>query len=235
MEMKKTKVKMGKPVYLGISTLDYSKTLMYGFWYNHIKPKYGDRANICYMNTDSFIIHIITEDFSEDIFDDVERWFDAFNYDYNDKRSLPIGKNKKLIGLFKDELGGKIMIEFFGIRPKTYAYSINGYNDDDYDKEKIIDKKAKVTNKCVIKRRIMLENYKDSLFNDKIILKSQQTFKSQLHNVYTIEINKIALSNNDDKRLQKFERVTKYQHQTNVFKVRESELLKACQAKANAK
>ena len=81
----------------------------------------------------------------------------------------------------------------------------------------------------------MLENYKDSLFNDKIILKSQQTFKSQLHNVYTIEINKIALSSNDDKRLQKLDRVTKYQHQTNVFKVRESELLKVCQAKANAK
>ena len=81
----------------------------------------------------------------------------------------------------------------------------------------------------------MLENYNDSLFNDKIILKSQQTFKSQLHNVYTIEINKIALSSNDDKRLQKLDRVTKYQHQTNVFKVRESELLKVCQAKANAK
>ena len=81
----------------------------------------------------------------------------------------------------------------------------------------------------------MLENYKDSLFNDKIILKSQQTFKSQLHNVYTIEINKIALSSNDNKRLQKFDRVTKYQHRTNVLKVRESELLKVCQAKANAK
>ena len=75
------------------------------------KPKYQDRAKVCYMDTDSFIIHIKTEDFYEDIANDVEKWFDTFNYDENDKRSLPIGKNKKGIGLSKDELGGKIMIE----------------------------------------------------------------------------------------------------------------------------
>ena len=83
----------------------------------------------------------------------------------------------------------------------TYAYLINGYNDDDYDKEKIINKKAKGTKKCVIKRRLMFENYKDCLLNDKIIIKSQQRFKSDHHVVYTVEVNKIALSSNDDKRL----------------------------------
>ena len=93
-EMKKTKVKMNKPIYLGMSILDISKTLMYKFWYDYIKPKYEDRAKLCYTVTDSFIIHIITEDFFVDISDDFERWFDTSNYDGNDKRPLPIGKKK---------------------------------------------------------------------------------------------------------------------------------------------
>ena len=109
-EMKKTRVKMTKPLYLGMSILDISKILMYEFWYDYIKPKYGDRAKLCYTDTDSFVIHIITEDFFEDISGDVERWFDTSNYVEcnsveNDKRPLPIGKNKKVPGLFKDELG----------------------------------------------------------------------------------------------------------------------------------
>ena len=100
---------MNKAVYLGMSILDISKTLMYKFWYDYIKPKYEDRAKLCYTDTDSFIIHIITEDFFVHISDDVERWFHTSNYDdENDKKPLPIGKNKKVIGLFKDELGGKL-------------------------------------------------------------------------------------------------------------------------------
>ena len=124
--------------------------------------------------------------------------------------------NKKVIGLFKDELGGKIMKEFCAPRPKTSAYL------QDNNSEK---KKAKGTKKCVIKRRLMFENYKDCLFNDKIILKSQQRFKSDHHEVYTEEVNKIALSSNDDKRLQTFDRVTTYPYGTNAFKVCESEML----------
>ena len=106
-EMKrKTRAKMIKPLYLGMSILDISKMLMYNFWYDYFKAKYGDRAKLCYTDTDSFIIHIITKDFFEDISNDVEKWFDTFNYDKNDKRPLPIGKNKKVTGIFKDELGG---------------------------------------------------------------------------------------------------------------------------------
>ena len=90
--MKKTEVK--KPIYLGMSKLDNSKTLIYEFWYDYVKPKYKDKAKLCYMDTDSFVIHIFTEDFFEDIFDDVKRWFDTSEYDENDKRSLPIGMNK---------------------------------------------------------------------------------------------------------------------------------------------
>ena len=125
--MKKKKVKMNKPIYLGMSILDISKTLMFEFWYDYLKPKYGDKAKLCYTDTDSFIIHIITEDFFEDISNDVESWYDTSNYDENDKRPLPIGKNKKVIGLCKDELGGRIMKEFCALRPQTYSYLM----DDD--------------------------------------------------------------------------------------------------------
>ena len=187
-EMKKTKVKMNKPVYLGMSILDISKTLMYEFWYDFIKPKY-----VCYIDTDSFIIHIKTEDFYEDIANGVEKWFDTSNYDENNKRPLVIGKNKKVIGLFKDELGGKIMEEFVALRPKTYAYVM------DDDSEKNI---AKGTKKCVIKRILKFNDCKKCQSNDKIILKSQHRFKSDCYNVCTEQINKIALSSNDDKRLE---------------------------------
>ena len=95
---------------------------MYKFWYDYIKPKYEDRAKLCYVDTDDFIINIITEDFFVDISDDVEKWFDTSNYDKNDERPLPVGKNKKVIGFLKDELGGKIIKEFWALRAKTYAY-----------------------------------------------------------------------------------------------------------------
>ena len=118
--------------------------------------------------------------------------------------------------MFKDELGGKIMKGFCALRAKTYAYLM----DDDGER-----KKAKKTKKCVIKRRPMFQNYKYSLFNNETILKSQLRFKNDHHNVYTEEVNKIALNSNDDKRLQTFDRVTTYPYGTNAFKVCESEML----------
>ena len=107
--MKKTKVTVNKLLYLGMAILDISKIFMYKFWYDYIKPKYGDKAKLCYTDTDRFIIHIFIEDFFEDSSEDVERWFHRSNYDENDKKSLPIDKNEKLLGFFKDDLGGKIM------------------------------------------------------------------------------------------------------------------------------
>ena len=85
-----------------MSILDISKTLIYEFWYDYIKPKYKDKAKLCYMDTDRFVIHIETEDFFEDINNDVERWFDTSSYDKKNKRPLPMGMNKKVILLFKD-------------------------------------------------------------------------------------------------------------------------------------
>ena len=215
MEMKRTEVKMNKPIYLGQAILDLIKTLMYEFWYDYIKPKYGDKARLCYIDTDSFVIDIKTEDFYKDIADDVERWFDASNYDKKDNRPLPIGKNKKVIGLFKDELGGKIVKEFCALRAKAYTYKL----DDDSE-----HKKAKGTKKCIIKRELKFENYEDSLFNDKLIIRSQQRFRSYNHKVYTEEVNKIALSSNDDNSIETFDKVT-FPYGTNVFKVCENEML----------
>ena len=134
MEMKKTEVRMNKPIYLGQAILDISKSLMYEFWYDYIRPKYGDEARLCYMDTDSSFMHIKTEDFYNDIAGDVERWFDGSNYDEKDKRPLPTGKNKKVIGMFKDELGGKIVTEFCALRAKEYALLIDNFSNEDYEK-----------------------------------------------------------------------------------------------------
>ena len=117
--MKKTKVKMNKPVYLGLLILEITKALIYEFWYDYMKPKYSDNVKLCYMDTDSFIMHIKTEDFYKDIANDVEKRLDTSDYEVN--RPLSTGKNKKVIGLTKDKLGGKIMTEFVALRPKTYS------------------------------------------------------------------------------------------------------------------
>ena len=171
---------------------------MYEFWYDYIKPKYGDRAKVCYTDTDSFVIYIITGDFFEDIPNDVERWFDTSSYDGNDKIPLPIGMNKRVPGLFKDELGGKIIAEVVALRPKTWAYLMDDGN---------VKKKAKRTINCVIKLRLMFENYRDCLFNEKSIFKKEQRFKIYYHDVYTEEINKVVLSSDDNKRIQTFNRL----------------------------
>ena len=120
---------------------------------------------LCYTDTDSFIIYNKTKDFFEDISNGVEGWFDTSNYDKNDKRLLPIGKNKKVPGLFKDELGRKIMTEVVALRPKTYVYLMDDGSDH---------KKAKGKKECVIKQKLMFENYKDCLFNNKTVHRSQE-------------------------------------------------------------
>ena len=124
---------------------------MYEFWYDYIKPKYGDKARLCYMDTDSFIMQIKTEDFYNNINNDVDKWFDTSNYDKNDNRPLKIGKNKKVISMFKDELSGKIVTEFCALRAKAYSFLIDDYSQEDYEKNKIINKKAKGNNKITTK------------------------------------------------------------------------------------
>ena len=152
-----------------------------------------------YMDTDSFIINIKTSDFYEDIANDVENRFDTSNYEVN--RPLPTGKNKKVTGLMKDEPGGKINTECVTLRPKTFLF----LTDDGKE-----DKKAKGTKKCVIKKMIKFNDYKRCLLNDEVILKSQQRFISKKHDVYAENINKIAQSNNDNKRIVSLHKISSY-------------------------
>ena len=166
-----------------------------------MKPKYGNKVKLSYMDTDNFIMNIKTNYFYEDIASDVEYMFDTSNYEVN--RPLPTGKNKKVIGLMKDELGGKIITEFVTLRPKTYSF----LTDDGKE-----DKKAKGTEKCVIKKMIKFNDYKKCLLDGEVILKSQQRFISKKHDVYTENINKIALSNNDDKRIVSSNKISSYQY-----------------------
>ena len=163
MEMKKTKIKMNIPVYIGFTILEVSKTVMWEFCCDYLKRKYGDKIKLCYTDTDSFILHIKTDDFYEDIADDVEEWFDTSNYK-TDTPLLITNKNKKVLGKFKDELGGKIMTKFAGLHSKTYAYLIDNF-------KKI--KKNKGVKMCVVETELKFNYYKDCLFNSNVILKSQ--------------------------------------------------------------
>ena len=156
-------------------------------------------VKLCYMDADSLIMNIKTKDFYKDIAQDVEERFDTSNYDVD--RPLPKGKNKKVIGLMKDELGGGIIAEFVALRPKTYSYMTDEF---------IELKKAKGTKKCVIKKMLKFEDYKKCLFDNEPMLQSQQRFKSENHEVYTENINKFALSSNDDKRIVALDGITSY-------------------------
>ena len=198
-EMNKTKVKMNKPIYLGLSILDISKILISEFWYDYIKLKYKNKVKLCYIDTDSLIMDVKTNDFYKDISYDVDKRFDTSNYECN--RPSPTGKNKKVIRLMKDELGGKIITEIVTLRPKNYSY----LTDDGKE-----DKKAKGTKKCVMKRMIKFDDYDNCLLKDKVLLKSQQRFISKKHDVYTEDINKIALSNDDDKRIVSSDKIMSY-------------------------
>ena len=205
---------MNQPVYLGLPILEISKTLMYQFEYDYIKPMYQQNSKLCYMDTDSFIIHIKTKHVFEDIADNVAKIFDTSSYEVN--RSLPTGKNKKGIGVIKNELGGKNTSEFVVLRPKPYSCLIHDGNNG---------KKFKETKKCVIKQILKFNDYKDCLLNNEIILLLQQRFKSEAHNIYSEEINMIALSSNDDKRLQTFDRILPYPYSTGAGKRCRTELL----------
>ena len=153
---------MNKPVHLGLLILEIRKTIMYNFWYDYVEPKYQYNAKLCYTATGSFIIYIKTKHVYNHIANDVEKRFYTSNYEI--ERPLPRDKNKKVIGFMKDKLCGKIMIEYVALRPKTNSYLID---------DGINDKKAKRTEKCVIKRILKFNYYKNSLLNHiKIIAKT---------------------------------------------------------------
>ena len=190
-EMGKIKVVMKKPVYIGQAILDLSKIIIYEFHYDYMVPKYDlEKLKLCYMDKDSLVYKIKTEDFYTDIADDVPARFDTSGYCPN--RPLPVGLNKKVIGLMKDELGGKIMTEFVALRPKLYSYKkLDGSED----------KKCKGIKKCVVKKTLTFEDYKTCLFIDYTEYRSQLMFRSSKHEVHTMEVNKVTLNRDDDKRI----------------------------------
>ena len=189
--MGKTTVKFNKPVYLGQTILDVSKTLMYDFHYSYVKPKYGDKARLLFTNMDSLCNEVETEDFYRDISPDVEKLFDTSNFSKNHPSGISTGKNKKVIGLFKDENGGQPISEFCGLRSKCYATKMHEGSES---------RKCKGVKKTVVKTILSIEDYKRCLFENETQLTSFNTLRSRKHEITTETITKISLSPNDDKR-----------------------------------
>jgi len=187
--MNVTKLKFDKPVYLGAAILDISKILMHDFHYEYIKPKYGNKAQLLFTDTDSLMYHVQTKDFYKDILPDIENKFDTSNYPKNHK--LLNNKNKKVIGMFKDEAGGKQITEFVGLRAKLYSYKMDG----------VEEKKCKGINKTTRDNRITFDDYKECLLTRQDQLRTMNVLRSHKHTMYAETINKVALSSEDDKRI----------------------------------
>ena len=190
--MKNTEVYFNKPVYVGQAILDLSKTLMFDFHYNYIKKKYKHKAELLFTHTDSLMYQIYTDDFYKDISPDILSKFDTSDYDPNHPSGIPTGINKKVIGMFKDEVAGKQITRFVGLRPKLYTFEI------EEDKEV---RKCKGIKKYVVKKRLNFDDYLQCLFTGRKEMRKMKIIRSEKHEIYSKEVNKIALSNEDNKRL----------------------------------
>ena len=199
--MKKTKVIFDKPLYLGMCILDLSKTLMYNFHYNYIKPKYNERAKLLFTDTDSLCYEIQTKDFYKDISLDVECLFDTSNIPKGHSSGIKVGVNKKVVGMMKDEAGGKIIEEFVGLRAKLYSYKMFEGKEE---------KKCKGVKKGVVESTISFKDYKKCLFSGKKQHRQMNTLRSRKQNIFMEEINKIALSADDDKRIILSDKINTY-------------------------
>ena len=166
---------------------------MYEFHYVYIKPMYdGEKAKLLFTDTRSLMFLIKTDDFYKDISPDVREMFDTSEYPIDHPSGILTGVNKKVLGMFKDEVKGKQIDQFVGLRAKLYAYKM-----DDVDQEK----KCKGITKTVKKNNIIFHDYKDCLFNQCPQMRKMNVIRSHKHNVYTETVNKVALSHEDDKRI----------------------------------
>ena len=190
--MKKTQLVFNKPVYLGMSILDLSKTSMYDFHYNYIKPKDGEKAKLLFTDTDSLAYEIETSDFYKDIKADVKSMFDTSNYPNEHPSGIETGVNNKIIGMFKDEVGGHQITEFVGLRAKLYSYKMDRGGQE---------KKCKGVKKAVVKKCISFDDYKKCLFCQQPQMRQMNVIRSHKHEIYTETVNKVALSHLDDKRI----------------------------------
>lgn len=198
-QLNRIKTFYNKPIYLGFSILEISKWLMYNFHYEYMRPKYKENLLLNYMDTDSFIYTITTDDFYSDIREDVNTHFDTSDYSSDNPYNLPL-VNKKVVGLMKDENCGRIMREFIGLRSKMYSIDVIG--------SKVV-KKAKGVKQTAV-HDLSLSNYRDCLYKKRIIYKHMLTFKSKVHEIYTQNLNKIALSYSDDKRFIREDGISTY-------------------------
>ena len=190
--MKNTEVYFNKPVYVGQAILDLSKTLMFDFHYNYIKKKYENRAELLFTDTDSLMFQIYTDDFYLDITPDIKFKFDTSDYPPDHPSEIPTGFNKKVIGMFKDEVAGKQITRFVGLRPKLYTFEI------EEDKEV---RKCKGIKKNVIQKKLDFDDYIQCLFSGEKEMRKMKIIRSEKHDIYSKEVNIVALSNEDDKRI----------------------------------
>ena len=185
-QMKKVRLVLDKPSYVGFCILDMSKTLMYDFHYNYTRKKYPE-AKLLFTDTDSLFYHIKAEDLYSDLYKDK----DLFDNSDNPKSSkFFFVENKKVIGKFKDETAGDAIIEFVGLKSKMYSYKTE-------NKE---NKTAKGVKKNVIKSELSLSDYHDTLFNCTTMRHKMRTIRSEYHQISSYQINKVSLSPFDDKR-----------------------------------
>ncbi|XP_043479982.1 uncharacterized protein LOC122509796 [Leptopilina heterotoma] len=188
-ELRKTEVLLNKPIYVGLSVLDVSKTLIYDFHYGYMLKKYGDNCKLMYTDTDSLIYEIKCKDVYNDMKNDIQK-FDTSDYPANNVYGIPQA-NKKILGLMKDECNGKIVTEFVGLRSKMYSVRVEG---------KDFIKKAKGIKSGVVKKSIHFDDYVKCLRDFDIQTRTQYNIRSRLHNLETVKQVKVALSPQDDKR-----------------------------------
>ena len=201
---KKTEVYFNKPIYVGQAILDISKTLMFDFHYNYIKKKYGQKAELLMTDTDSLMYLVQKDDVYYDIKKDVKKKFDTSNFPDVHPSGIATGVNEKVVGMFKNEAAANNITHFVGLSSKLYSYLMEikyGKNGKLKEPEEDEIRKAKGVKKNVIKKSLTFEDYKKCLFSEEKVLQEMNIIRSKNHDIYSMNVNKVALSSNDDKRI----------------------------------
>ena len=178
--MKKERLKLDKPSYVGMCILDLSKTLMYDFYYNYIRKKYTD-CQLLFTDTDSLFYHIKTKGRECSDFFKVKELFE--NSRYPESSKFFFGENKKVIGKFKDEASGKPILEFVGLKSKMYYYM-----KEEYEKY-LKNKTAKGVKKNIIKKEINYSDYRDTLFNNIKMHHQMRSIRTEKHQISSYHLN----------------------------------------------
>ena len=188
-EETKAKLKLDKPIFLGMTILDLSKFHMYQFYYDVLKKKYNENIKLVYTDTDSYVIQTMTDDVYKD-FNDIKQHMDFS--DYPVEHPCHDKTNKKVLGMFKDECSSKIITKFIALKPKSYAFTIHGEDDE--------HKKSKGVVKHKVKKELSYQNYHEALFQNKKHEISYNFIRSRNHQLFSMSQVKQSLSNFENKR-----------------------------------